>query len=139
MKNRTKNRHVRGLGNRAGAKPRQCYQSWWCNTVTFGPRRGALKPKAERNFNAPDCIDIPTQARGRELSGLPMSVRLRHILDYGDCQVLGDLHGMRFSELEERRGCGERSLQELKALVRNVQLEVSRQSNPPATDAAMLK
>ena len=131
MKNRTTTIHGSGIGSRAGAKARRCYRSWWCNNVTFGSWSGVSKPQAKRP-NSPDCIHVPASARGRELSAFPMSVRLRHVLDHGGCRLLGDLHGLRYSELEDRRGCGKRTVQELKTLIRNVQDGVFLQPNPPA-------
>jgi hypothetical protein len=139
MKVREKIRHGNGIGDRAGVKPKRRHWSWWCNDVTFSPRNGAPKPKAARRFNSPDCIHIPVPAQGRELSGFPMSVRLRHVLDFGGCRLLGDLHGLRFSEFQERRSCGQRTLQELKALVECVQHEALLQSNQPVNHAVILE
>src|ERR1017187_5573354 len=81
MKVSEKIMHGNGIGDQAGVKPKRRHWSWWCNDVTFSPRNGAPKPKAARRFNSPDCIHIPVPAQGRELSGFPMSVRLRHVLD----------------------------------------------------------
>jgi hypothetical protein len=130
MKNRAKVRHGNGIRNQAGVKSRKCYRSWWCNNVTFSSWSGVSKPK-ERRFNSPDCISIPAQVRKWELSAFPMSARLRNVLDYSGCRLLGDLHGLQLSELEERRGCGQHTLQELKAFVRQAQKTALQRSHQP--------
>jgi hypothetical protein len=137
MKDRVKIRHGDDIGGRAGGMRQRHRWSWWCNDVTFSVRSGAAKPKLARCGNSPDGIHIPLPARERELSLLPMSARLRHMLECCGCRVLGDLHGLRFPELSERRGCGQRTIQELKTLVGNVKHEALLQSDQPAGSAVM--
>ena len=124
MKNRIKSRqeHILAAGG-AGAFPKRRPRrwSWWCVDATFSPRVTTPKPKAARLLSSPDSIVIPPKAWGQALAAFPMSVRLRHVLYCHGCRVLGDLQGLEYSKLEERRGCGSRTLEELRALVKAVQ------------------
>lgn len=72
--------------------------------------------------NSPqDFIFIPSEVRGWEISKFALSARLEHILGWRGCRVLGDLHGLRLSDLIHWRNCGKATIQELVRLVRNLQ------------------
>jgi hypothetical protein len=64
-----------------------------------------------------DCLSIPAVARGRDISSLNLSVRLRNVLGWKGCRVLGDLQGMHLSELRQWRNCGKVTALELLGLV----------------------
>lgn len=70
-----------------------------------------------------ETIFIPQEARGKLLASVPVSVRLRHILQSKQFRLFGDLHGRRFSEFVSYRNFGKRTLDELRELVRAIQHE----------------
>ena len=80
-------------------------------------------PNSSRHKFLFDQLSIPESLRGRELSEFRFSGRLGHILGYKGCRLLGDLHGLRLSELSKYRGCGRKSLAELLAFVMALQQE----------------
>ncbi|MFO8006437.1 MAG: sigma factor-like helix-turn-helix DNA-binding protein [Candidatus Brocadiia bacterium] len=66
-------------------------------------------------------LHVPRSARGWSVSRLPASTRVRNILNKMGVSVLGDLHGVRLADIEEVKGCGRVSTEELLSLVRQVQ------------------
>src|SRR5208283_4926921 len=56
-------------------------------------------PVLPRPGSMADCIDIPEAAREMDFSGFALSARLQNILGWKGCRALGDLHGVRLSEL----------------------------------------
>lgn len=72
--------------------------------------------------NSPqDFIFIPVEVRRWEISRFALSARLANILGWRACRVLGDLHGLRLSDLQHWRNCGKTTIRELVRLVRNLQ------------------
>jgi len=78
----------------------------------------SMKPKSELN----DTIVIPQEARGRLLSSFSTSVRLAHVFQFKKFRLLGELHGLTYYEISKYRNCGRKTVEELRQLVRNVQL-----------------
>src|SRR5450759_4433262 len=68
-----------------------------------------------------DTIVIPQEERGRLLSSFSVSVRLMHIFQFKKFRLLGELHGLTYSEIAKYRNCGRRTVEELRGLVRSVQ------------------
>ncbi len=68
-----------------------------------------------------DYIVIPAAARSLELSNFELSARLQHVLGWRGCHVLGDLHGLRLSELARWRNCGKTTMLELLGIIRCLQ------------------
>ena len=72
--------------------------------------------------NSPgDFIFIPAQVRGWEISRFETSSRLGNALGNMNCRVLGDLHGLRLSDIGRWRNVGKRTVRELIQLVRSLQ------------------
>lgn len=69
---------------------------------------------------AGDAFCIPEHARGIEIAAIPMSTRLRHNLLFFGLQYLGGLHGVTGKQILTLEGCGPKSLQELRRVVRDV-------------------
>lgn len=88
------------------------------------PRRSV--PAAE------DSIFIPQEYRGKRITELSISVRLRHVLENKKLVLLGDLHAMQYSQFLRFRNCGRNTTAELHEVVRRLQREVhSVQSAAP--------
>jgi hypothetical protein len=68
-------------------------------------------------------IFIPQEARGRAISTFQVSVRLRHIFEYKQFCILGDIHGISYAEFRGFRNCGKKTVSELRELVRMIQRE----------------
>ena len=82
------------------------------------PLAGGKLPKP----NSPqDFLFIPVEVRNWEISRFAMSARLEHILGWRNCRVMGDLHGLRITDLMHWRNVGKATLCELVRLVRNLQ------------------
>ena len=108
------------LKSSAGLKPRACgFKSpsvCPLETVEFHrymplPRPGCMADK----------IAIPVAARAMPISSYAMSSRLQNVLGWKECRTLGDLEGLRFSEVGRWRNCGKRTLLELLGIIRCVQ------------------
>jgi hypothetical protein len=69
-----------------------------------------------------DFIFIPQDARGQSILEFSISVRLAHVLQSESIQLIGELHGLTFSGFAARRNCGQKTLRELRELVRTLQL-----------------
>ncbi len=67
-------------------------------------------------------IFIPVSERGRSLRTLSVSVRLSHVFQFAKLHLLGDLHGKTYREIVRYRNCGRKTLDELRSLVRGIQL-----------------
>jgi hypothetical protein len=104
----------------AGLKPRPCGFSFQCVCPLESEHtRGRVKLPLAGSMA--DYISIPAAARRFELSELPMSVRLKNVLGWKACRLLGDLDGVRFSELARWRNCGKVTVLELMGIVRCLQ------------------
>jgi DNA-directed RNA polymerase alpha subunit len=68
-----------------------------------------------------DFIFVPVELRSWELGKFALSARLQNVLGWRNCRVLGDLHGLRVSDLAHWRNCGKKTIRELVRLVRNLQ------------------
>lgn len=77
-------------------------------------------------------IYIPVVHRGELVSSYRPSVRLRNICHTAGIRVVGQLHGKTFAEFAKLRNCGKKTLNELEALVRTLQL-----GDPDAPSPAM--
>jgi hypothetical protein len=102
------------------------------SVVSLRHRSGAEKPGAVKNGNttkpgsphrkpALETIFIPEQARGRPVSSFRLSVRLQHVFGQKGFCLIGDLHGLAFSEFQKYSNCGRKSVNELRELVRALQ------------------
>ena len=101
-------------------KPKYCgfgFQGF-CPLETWGRHNHLHLPRAG---SVADYIVIPAEARSLELSSFDLSVRLQNILGWKGCRVLGDLHGVRLSELARWRNCGKTTVLELLGIVRCLQ------------------
>jgi hypothetical protein len=68
-----------------------------------------------------DQIVMPVAARPMPISSFAMSSRLEHLLGWKECRTLGDLNGLRFSEVARWRNCGRMTLLELLGIIRCLQ------------------
>ena len=68
-----------------------------------------------------DTIYIPDDQRGHSLTAFKLSVRLQHVLENAQIRLLGQLHGRTFGEVSKIRNCGNKTIRELRQLVRAVQ------------------
>jgi hypothetical protein len=93
-------------------------------TCTGGPKaasplvRGIRMP---RRKSCGDSIVIPLTAWEWNLSEIPFSARLRHLLHEMRCERLGSLHGLRYSQIIRYRNVGKITVRELIAFVNGVQ------------------
>lgn len=84
-----------------------------------------------------DYIVIPAAARPMAISSVVISARLQHILCWKGCRVLGDLHGLRLSDLALWRNCGKTTVLELLGVVRCLQHgNWNAQTKPDVKDLA---
>ena len=74
------------------------------------------EPPVEALSRSP-TIYIPHSERGRAVSEVPLSVRLRNVLQAAEIRVLGDLHGRTYEAIGRIRNCGKRTVSELALLV----------------------
>ncbi|MDQ6632428.1 MAG: hypothetical protein M3Y82_11855, partial [Verrucomicrobiota bacterium] len=63
-------------------------------------------------------LAIPLITPDLKLAELPMSVRLENVLKQCGYKLLGDLHGLETADLLKVRNCGQKSILELKELIR---------------------
>ena len=80
-----------------------------------------------------DRIFIPISERGRSLRTLTVSVRLSNVFGQQKLHLLGDLHGKTYREIGRYRNCGRKTLEELRSIVRQIQLGDSQ--SPFASDS----
>jgi hypothetical protein len=69
----------------------------------------------------PVLIYIPVEHRGKPITALHPSVRLRHVLQDAGIRVLGQLHGRAVVQFGKLRNCGQKTVNELQQLVHKVQ------------------
>lgn len=86
--------------------------------VVPGVRVKAMWP----DYELPKRIAIPQVARDRLLSSLPITARLANILGFMGLRRLGDLHKVTYKEVSSYPTCGHKSVDELRRLIRAVQL-----------------
>ncbi len=119
-----------------GLKPRACgfRLPGVCPLETSEFRR--YMPLPQRGCMA-DQIVIPVAVREMPISSFTLSMRLQNILGWKECRMLGDLNGLRFSEVARWRNCGKATLLELLGIVRCLQHGkwVGRISRNPAGNA----
>jgi len=71
-----------------------------------------------------ETIFIPLEARGKPLATLSLSVRLRHVLEgRAGVRLVGDLHGRTLSQFRDYANFGNKTLGELRDVVRAIQHE----------------
>ena len=68
-------------------------------------------------------VSIPDHLWHVPLAQMPLSVRLWHVLERLNCQLLGDLQGKSYRQIGEMKHCGEASLTELKKMVRRLSFD----------------
>jgi len=68
-----------------------------------------------------DHIAIPAAVREMPISNFILSMRLQNVLGWKECHMMGDLNGLRFSEMARWRNCGKATLLELLGIVRCLQ------------------
>jgi Sigma-70, region 4/Bacterial RNA polymerase, alpha chain C terminal domain len=73
-------------------------------------------------------IFIPVPERGCSIREFSLSVRLAHVLNAAGVKLVGDLNGRSFGEFARVRNCGKRTLDEIAAFVRTLQLGTSESS-----------
>lgn len=71
--------------------------------------------------SAGETIFIPLEAHGVPLAMFSVSVRLQHVFEFKHFRLIGDLHGLSFSEIRSYRNCGKKTLDELRELVSTIQ------------------
>ncbi len=69
----------------------------------------------------PDLIFIPQEARGHLIADFGLSTRLTHALRSNRLVLLGDLPGATFSKFLKIANCRQKTVSELRELVRAVQ------------------
>jgi len=69
----------------------------------------------------PDVIFIPQEIRGRSLSALRVSTRLRLFFESKQFRLVADLHGRTFDEFHRQPNLGARTIDELRELIRTIQ------------------
>jgi hypothetical protein len=67
-----------------------------------------------------EAIFIPVEARGKLLAAIPTSKRLRNVFEFKGLSLCGELHGLSYSEIRSYRNCGNKTVTELRALVRSL-------------------
>ncbi len=67
-------------------------------------------------------IFIPSTERGRLIAEFPQSVRLFNVLRNARIKLAGDLHGRSFADIARIRNIGKKTLDELREIVRALQL-----------------
>jgi hypothetical protein len=77
--------------------------------------------KIPRRKSEEDVIVIPLSVREWELAEFKFSARLTNALGAMECRQVGQLHGLRYSEIWKWRNVGKLSLQELMAFVHAIQ------------------
>jgi hypothetical protein len=75
-------------------------------------------------------IQIPADLRGRPIEYMATSVRLAGILRRANIQMLGDLHGCKLDDFAWQKNCGDKTLHELDALIRQVHTRVEQPPRP---------
>jgi hypothetical protein len=68
-----------------------------------------------------DYIVIPAVALEMPVSSFALSMRLQNVLGWKECRVMGDLDGLRFSEVARWRNCGKVTVRELLGIIRCLQ------------------
>jgi hypothetical protein len=74
-------------------------------------------------------IFVPSAERGQLIAAFPLSVRLANVLEAAKVRLSGDLHGRSFAEIARFRNCGKKTINELREIVRS--LQVGDSENPP--------
>ncbi len=94
-----------------------------CPTVRPGPVPARVSAEAAQSrFKLNETIVIPQEAAARDLSSFSLSTRLAHVLRCTGHQLLGELDGLSYREFSLYRNCGRKTVEELRLLVRDVQL-----------------
>jgi hypothetical protein len=81
-------------------------------------------------FEEPELIFIPQEARGQPVEEHVLSARLTNLLRREGIQLFGQLHGLTFASFAARPNCSDKTLQELRALVRTVQRGQRKRFSP---------
>ncbi len=74
---------------------------------------------------------IPSAERGQLIAAFPLSVRLANVLEAANVRLSGDLHGRSFAEIARVRNCGKKTIDELREIVRSLQVGGSEGPPPP--------
>jgi len=77
-------------------------------------------------------IFIPSEERGQLIAAFPLSVRLANVLEAANVRLSGDLHGRSFTQIAGVRNCGKKTIDELREIVRSLQIGGSEAPPPPA-------
>ena len=77
-------------------------------------------------------IFIPSAERGLLIAAFPLSVRLANVLEVANVRLSGDLHGRSFTQFAGVRNCGKKTIDELREIVRSLQVGGSEAPPPPA-------
>jgi hypothetical protein len=71
--------------------------------------------------NQPHGLASIKKLRPGGVFSLPLSARLRHVLEHARCCFWGDIHGMSYAECGRWPNCGVKTVTELRELVRQIQ------------------
>jgi len=77
-------------------------------------------------------IFVPSEERGQLIAAFPLSVRLAKVLEAANVRLSGDLHGRSFTQFASVRNCGKKTIDELREIVRSLQVGGSETLPPPA-------
>ncbi len=91
-------------------------------------KKGRIPDQARLELETDEQILIPIQSRGQFLATFPLSTRLRHVFAFKQFRTFGDLHGRSFSEICDYPNCGNKTIEEIRALVHAIQ----QSPQPPA-------
>jgi hypothetical protein len=87
-----------------------------------------------------ESIFIPNSERGRSLSEFPVSVRLRNVLEAANIRIAGHLHNRTYAEVRGLRNCGQKTLNDLRDLVRQLQVGAGELASvQEVTDSSLLR
>jgi hypothetical protein len=78
--------------------------------------------QSQNEAQRPAQISIPPKVSQWPLAQMPLSVRLAGVLQKMGFRQLGDLQDVRYDQILSMRNCGQRSIQELQALIQRVQV-----------------
>jgi hypothetical protein len=106
--------------------------------VQTNARKGDLSQMRDPNV---EPIVIPAAAKAASFSELPISVRLRHVLEKQNLARLGDLQGLNPPDFLNVKACGRKTLTELLAIVRRAatgEFDVPSRSAPGLSPSELL-
>jgi hypothetical protein len=110
-----------GQFDEAGRPTASALNSFGLKTSLAPPPIQAAAGQGGHQLRSDERIFIPQEARGRPISSLQLSARLRNIFRWKSFCILGDLQGIAYAEFAKFRNCGQKTVTELRELVRMIQ------------------